>query len=109
MPSDTVTALALDADGQLIIGSDQGLARFVTDTLTVDTDLGRVAINALATAPSGEIWAATPDGLQRFDGVTWSLYDTPQVQATEITALLVDNAEDLWIGMARGGLVRYTP
>ncbi len=109
LPSDTVTTLALDADGQLLIGSDQGLARFITDTLTVDLGLGRVAINALAASPTGEVFAATADGLQRFDGVAWSPYATPQVQTTEITALLVDSGGDLWIGAARGGLVRYTP
>ena len=109
LPSDTITALALDADGQLLIGSDQGLARFVTDNLTVDAGLDGSAIYALAASPTGEVWAATPDGLQRFDGVEWASYATPQVQPTEITALLVDDAGDLWIGAARGGLVRYTP
>jgi ligand-binding sensor domain-containing protein len=109
LPSDTITALTLDADGHLLIGSDQGLARFVTDTLTIDAGLEGSTINALAASPVGEAWAATPDGLQRFDGVEWSPYPTPQVQPSEITALLVDDAGDLWIGAARGGLVRYTP
>ena len=110
LPSDSITGLARDYAGTLLIATDAGLARFVENALTGDVGLGEVAITALAAAPSGEIWAATADnGLFRFDGTRWLAAPTAQLPAPQITTLLVDAGGDLWIGAAQGGLARYTP
>lgn len=109
LPSNSITALAVARDGSLYIGSDLGVARFRENTLVADAGLGTVAVSALAAAPNGEVWAATGGELFRFDGVTWNPYVAPQLPGVPIIALLVDAKGDLWVGVAQGGLVRYTP
>lgn len=110
LPGDTIYGLAHTAAGDLLIASDQGLARYANGELTLYPDLASAAIIALAAAPNGEIWVATPmDGLLVFDGVVWAAAPMTQLPAPEINTLLFDEDGALWIGTARGGLARYAP
>ncbi len=57
----------------------------------------------------GYIWIATNDGLARFDGirfVVFNLENTPALRSNIFTALYEDRDGALWIG-SDGGLVRY--
>ena len=110
LPGDSIAALALTASGELLVGSDQGLARYRENQLTLDPALAEQAIVALAPAPNGEIWVATATNeLLYFNGVEWLAAPTDQLPAPEITSLMFDAEGALWIGAAQGGMVRYSP
>lgn len=110
LPGDIIYALARTANGELLIASDQGLARYVGSELSVYPDMAGQAIIALATAPSGEIWVATAmNELLYFNGVEWTAAPTDKLPSPQISTLLYDEAGTLWIGTAQGGLARYTP
>ncbi len=65
---------------------------------------------AVAQTSDGYLWLATEEGLVRFDGVKFTVFDkenTPPLQANDIRALLVDRSDNLWIGTNGGGYSRY--
>jgi signal transduction histidine kinase/ligand-binding sensor domain-containing protein/CheY-like chemotaxis protein len=78
-----------------VYGVDQGLPNSTVADLAVDRD--------------GFVWAATQDGLARFDGSgfqTWR-YDPTEpgsIRGNVVQALLVDAANRLWVGVEDGGL-----
>ncbi len=65
---------------------------------------------AIAQTLDGYLWIATEEGLVRFDGVRFTLFDshnTPAIGRDDIRTLLADRAGNLWFGTQGRGLVRY--
>jgi signal transduction histidine kinase/ligand-binding sensor domain-containing protein/DNA-binding response OmpR family regulator len=84
--------------------------------------LSASTINAILKDRSGYMWFATNDGLNRFDGTSFTSYrpdpdDTASIGGSSILALYEDHAGNLWIGTDKtlslynrktGGFVNYT-
>ncbi len=71
--------------------------------------LPQITVNALAQDAQGFLWVGTEEGLARFDGLHFEVYDranTPELGSNAIRILLLDSRGDLWIGCRRG-LTRY--
>jgi len=67
-------------------------------------------VTAVVQTRDGYIWVGTYDGLARFDGVRFTVFDgssTPGLASGRITSLFEDGAGTLWIGHGRGELTRY--
>lgn len=67
------------------------------------------AVSAIVQDHQGYIWCATQEGLVRFDGVQFTVFDkwnTPAITRHNIRALCLDRTGALWIGTNGGGLVR---
>ncbi len=63
---------------------------------------------AIAQDRSGYMWLGTPEGLVRFDGVNFTVFDsrnTAEFQDTFVNNLHVDRRGVLWIGSFRGKLL----
>lgn len=54
----------------------------------------------------GFVWAASPDGVYRYDGRRWSASDDPAM-AHAADCLWVDSDGVLWVGFRNNGLARY--
>jgi signal transduction histidine kinase/ligand-binding sensor domain-containing protein/CheY-like chemotaxis protein len=68
-------------------------------------------IRALAQTKDGFLWLGTEAGLVRFDGVEFRTFDrnsTPELRATDITALFDDRSDLLWIGTEDGAVLRLS-
>jgi signal transduction histidine kinase/ligand-binding sensor domain-containing protein len=68
------------------------------------------AINAIAQTPDGCLWIGAENGLVRFDGVSFRLFEhenTPSLPAGHVLSLLVDSGGELWVLMERPYLMRY--
>jgi diguanylate cyclase (GGDEF)-like protein len=68
------------------------------------------SVMALAQTPDGYLWAGTWEGLARWNGSEFAVFDranTPELQSNGIRALAVGRDGALWVGTARGGLLRY--
>jgi ligand-binding sensor domain-containing protein len=70
-------------------------------------------LNAVATITQtrdGYIWVGTYNGLARFDGVRFAVFNTgntPALPNNRITALFEDANTNLWIGHETGEVTRY--
>ncbi|MBN1209101.1 MAG: histidine kinase, partial [Myxococcaceae bacterium] len=68
------------------------------------------AILAIAQTPDGYLWGGTWEGLARFDGVHFTVFDptnTPALPARSIRCLATDPSGTLWIG-TEAGLTRLS-
>jgi len=64
---------------------------------------------SIAQTPDGYLWLGTEEGLARFDGIRFKVFDksnTPELKSSFISALLVDQMGNLWIGTGGGGVLR---
>jgi len=111
LPSDVITALALDTDGTLLVGTERGLARFRDDRIIAIPDIAAAPIVDIAVGDDSTAWVATGEGeLYHFDGASWmSIPELTLLPSPAISALLLDSAGDLWIGAAHGGAAVVSP
>ncbi|HWS17000.1 MAG TPA: two-component regulator propeller domain-containing protein, partial [Candidatus Elarobacter sp.] len=68
------------------------------------------SIQALLQTRDGYLWFGTQEGLVRFNGVEFKVFNkttTPAIRHNDIRALYQDRDGALWIGTFGGGLVRY--
>ena len=74
-------------------------------TWQTDQGLPHNVVQAIAQTPDGYLWAGTPAGLARFDGVRFVVFDSKNTTAladSHITSLCVDAQGSLWIGTPDG-------
>ena len=66
-------------------------------------------IRAIAQTSDGHLWLGTEEGLARFDGYEFTIYDkdSGNLPSNAVTSLAAAPEGSLWIGTA-GGLVRYS-
>jgi diguanylate cyclase (GGDEF)-like protein len=74
--------------------------------------LSQNAVNAIAQDQTGYIWIGTQEGLNRYNGYEFSVYehksgDPHSLSNSWIWDLFVDRSGALWIGTDGGGLNRY--
>ena len=84
-------------------------AQYRFDQWTADTGLPQNSIYDIHQARDGYIWLATFDGLVRFDGVRFTVFNksnSPGVGNNRFTCLYEDRQGDLWMGTQNGGLTR---
>ena len=80
--------------------------------LTTEDGLSQNAVFAIFQDSRGFMWFGTKDGLNRYDGYSFTIYqhnpfDSTSVSANYITALFEDGQGNLWIGTYDGGLNRF--
>ena len=84
------------------------------ENLSVDNGLSQNDVRALLQDHQGYLWIGTQDGLNRYDGYTFTRFkndpDNPySISFNSIIALFEDTSGYLWIGTWGGGLDRYDP
>lgn len=84
------------------------------DCLNLDPGLSQTTVLAIAQDQTGFLWFGTVDGLNKFDGYHFSVYENNPLDSTSLSddwvlSLLVDRDGVLWVGTLRGELNRYEP
>lgn len=85
-------------------------AQYRFDSWTTDDGLPQNSVLSITQTRDGYLWFTTFDGLVRFDGVKFTVFDksnTKGIDSNRFTTLLEDVAGTLWIGSEYGGLTRY--
>jgi ligand-binding sensor domain-containing protein len=80
--------------------------------LTTENGLPQNSIQALLQTHDGYLWMSTLDGLVRFDGLRFRIFNrqnTPALTTNGFSffALLEDRQGCLWAGTLTGGVIRY--
>lgn len=83
------------------------VTQYIHKTWDTDDGLPNNHITALLQTSDGYLWIGTGDGLARFDGVKFEVFNTDNtavIPDNRVTVFLETNDKTLWIG-TRGGLV----
>ena len=90
------------------LGICQAAAEYRFDIWSAaDSGLPQNTVRALLQSRDGYLWVGTLDGLARFDGVRFTVFNrgnSPGLPSNRITALYEDAAGDLWVGTESGEL-----
>ena len=110
-----MVALALSCLACLAVYSkmtlpDRVLSQYVSNIWDARDGLPQNSVHCLAQTKGGFIWAGTQEGLARFDGFRFQVFNqvnTELMTTNEVTFLKSDAAGGLWIGLNRGGLLHW--
>jgi len=87
--------------------SDSSAIPFLIRSWQHEQGLPNNTVNAITQTHDGYLWLATDEGLARFDGEHCRVYGLQDgLQNLQISALLEDSRQVLWIGTSGGGLAR---
>jgi signal transduction histidine kinase/ligand-binding sensor domain-containing protein len=86
------------------------LAQYRFDVWTTEQGLPQNSVLAIAQTADGYLWLATYNGLVRFDGVRFTVFNkhnTPAFSTSRLSELYEDPSGALWISTVMGGVLRY--
>src|SRR5258706_2485776 len=89
----------------LALDPARDLFQFSQQIWLTETGLPQNTVHRITQGKDGYIWIATEEGLARFDGIKFTVFDkqnTPQLPSNNIRVVLEDRRGDLWIGTADG-------
>jgi DNA-binding response OmpR family regulator/signal transduction histidine kinase len=87
----------------------KAITQYKLDTWPVEEGLPLHVVYAIQQTGNGFLWLGTRDGLVRFDGTRFKVYNqknTPWLKSNMVPALYCDNWDNLWIGTSESGLCR---
>jgi ligand-binding sensor domain-containing protein len=84
------------------------------DHITVDDGLSNNFVRSIVQDNMGFMWFATEDGLNKFDGYTFTVYrndpnDSTSLSENKVEVLQVDKNGIIWVGTNGGGLNAFNP
>jgi len=80
--------------------------------LTVDQGLSQNSVSSIIQTRNGFIWAGTQDGLNQFDGYTFTGFKhdpsrTDSLSNNDVKSVLEDRSGNLWVATNGGGLNKF--
>jgi ligand-binding sensor domain-containing protein/signal transduction histidine kinase len=100
-----VFLLLFSGNGAVALESHRDLSQLRHEVWLTESGLPQNTVHSIAQTRDGYIWVGTEEGLARFDGVKFTIFDkqnTPELKSNYIRALLADRFGALWIGTAEG-------
>jgi ligand-binding sensor domain-containing protein len=81
--------------------------------LSIEHGLSQITVHAIFQDSKGFLWFGTEDGLNRYDGYNFVVYqhdpsDTASLSDNFIWSIFEDSENNLWIGTNSGGLNKYS-
>ena len=101
---------AIFSDVALAIDPARTFSQYNHRVWKIEDGLPQSSVNAVAQTHDGYIWLGTEDGLVRFDGIHFTIFDRakdPGIRNNFITVLLATDKGDLWAG-TDGGLIHFS-
>src|SRR5947209_19492302 len=102
--------LILCGGRSLALDSHRELGQFSRQVWQTENGLPQNTVHSVIQTRDGYIWAATEEGLARFDGRGFVVFDkenTPQLKSNDVRSVMQDRAGALWLSTAEG-LVRLS-
>lgn len=85
-------------------------AQYQIQSWTTDDGLPQNTVHSIVQTRDGYLWLATLDGLVRFDGVRFTVFNqanTEGLETNRFSQLVIDGHGDLWIRAENNSVVRY--
>ncbi len=85
---------------------------FTIDVWDTEDGLPQNSVIAMIQSRDGYLWLGTLNGLARFDGRRFTVFDggnTPELKSGCIVKLFEDSGTNLWVGTESAGVIRVTP
>ncbi len=85
-------------------------AQYGYQVWTADNGLPRNGVRGVTQTPDGYLWISTLDGLVRFDGIGFTVFNkgnSPGIISNRFTVIERGRDGDLWVVYESGGLLRY--
>jgi signal transduction histidine kinase/ligand-binding sensor domain-containing protein/DNA-binding response OmpR family regulator len=103
-----LAGLCLAASAASALSPSKTPSQYVLNTWQIAEGLPQNSALSIDQTRDGYLWVGTQEGLARFDGARFVVFDrrnTPQIKSNLITALCADSKGRLWIGTGNGALV----
>lgn len=95
----------------LSLNPHKAITQYVHHIWQTEEGLPQNSVQSILQARDGYLWFATQEGIVRYDGASFRIYDkanTDAIQHNDISVLYEDHEGNLWIGSDGGGLLRYS-
>jgi signal transduction histidine kinase/ligand-binding sensor domain-containing protein len=104
-----LAVLSVAANLQAALDPRQPISQYIHQSWQTAQGLPQNSVLSLAQTPDGYIWIGTEEGLVRFDGVRFSVFDrsTTGLKNNIVLSLLVDHRHELWLGTYGGGVAHF--
>lgn len=109
MATDTI-ATTVGAEAPQGLDPAKALTQYGVDVWSTDQGLPSATVNAVLQTQDGYLWLGTHEGLARFDGQRFVVFNRSSVKElgnNGVRALCEDRQGALWIGTNGGGLARF--
>jgi diguanylate cyclase (GGDEF)-like protein len=103
-------AIAAVSAPAIALEPSKPIGDLIHESWSVDSGLPQGTIRAIAQTTDGYIWLGTHEGLARFDGREFTVFNeanTPLLRGSGVVALLQSRDGGLYIGLRDRGVVRY--
>ena len=103
------TAALLAASPARALDPSLAIGQYRHQSWSTREGLPQSSVEALLQTRDGYLWVGTQEGLARFDGVRFVVFDksnTKAMKANRVVALCESREGDLWIGTEGGGIMR---
>ena len=85
-------------------------AQYRATQWTADSGLPQNSVRGIVQTPDGYIWVATLNGVARFDGIRFTVFNksnTPGISSNRFVAMVKGVGGDLWLASEDNNLIRY--
>jgi signal transduction histidine kinase/ligand-binding sensor domain-containing protein len=90
--------------------SVHAFAQYGSTQWTADSGLPQSSVRGIVQAPDGYIWVATLNGVARFDGMHFTVFDksnTPGITSNRFGEMVGGEGGDLWLASEDHNIIRY--
>lgn len=85
-------------------------SQYRIESWSIEQGLPYKTVNSVLQTRDGYLWVATLDGLARFDGLSFTVFNTasnPELITNRFGKLIESNDGSLWVVLDKRGLIRY--
>lgn len=101
--------ILLSSTSSPALDPQKSIGQYIHNSWQTEQGLPQNSVHGIVQTRDGYIWVGTEEGLARFDGVRFVVFDksnTPELKSSIINALLADHNGVLWIATRGGGMNR---
>ncbi|MCP4152667.1 MAG: response regulator [bacterium] len=95
---------------QYPLDPDKKITQYIYDVWGTEEGLPQMTVNEVIQTRDGYLWIATQEGLVRFDGVRFKVYDKKnnrQMTSNWLRRICEDRRGNLWLGTEGGGIMHF--